>query len=134
MTTHADETGWYVFEATDEEAGQRWCLWVFWCREAVVFTLDRTRSARVPKEHFAGVAGGIVSVDRYSSYKRLAKDTPLELQYCWVHVRRDFIGVAKWDEHREWGEQWQDLIGELFHLNAVRLLVRSDSVQCAADR
>ena len=130
---HADETGWYVFEATDEEAGQRWCLWVFWCREAVVFTLDRTRSARVPKEHFAGVAGGIVSVDRYSSYKRLAKDTPLELQYCWVHVRRDFIGVAeKWDEHREWGEQWQDLIGELFHLNAVRLQVRSDSVQWAA--
>ena len=88
---HADETGWYVFEATDEEAGQRWCLWVFWCREAVVFTLDRTRSARVPKEHFAGVAGGIVSVDRYSAYKRLAKDTPLELQYCWAHVRRDFI-------------------------------------------
>ena len=130
---HADETGWYVFEATDEEAGQRWCLWVFWCREAVVFKLDRTRSARVPKEHFAGVAGGIVSVDRYSSYKRLAKDTPLELQYCWVHVRRDFIGVAeKWDEHREWGEQWQDLIGELFHLNAVRLQVRSDPVQWAA--
>jgi transposase len=130
---HADETGWYVFEATDQEAGQRWCLWVFWCREAVVFTLDRTRSARVPKEHFAGVAGGIVSVDRYSSYKRLAKDTPLELQYCWVHVRRDFIGVAeKWDEHREWGEQWLELIGELYHLNAVRLLVCNDPVEWAA--
>ena len=130
---HADETGWYVFEATDQEAGQRWCLWVFWGREAVVFTLDRTRSARVPKEHFAGVAGGIVSVDRYSSYKRLAKDTPLELQYCWAHVRRDFIRVAeKWDEHREWGEQWLELIGELYHLNAVRLPVCNDPVQWAA--
>ena len=126
---HADETGWYVFEATDQEAGRRWCLWVFWCREAVVFKLDRTRSARVPKEHFAGVAGGIVSVDRYSAYKRLAKDTPLELSYCWAHVRRDFIRVAeKWDEHREWGEQWLELIGELYHLNAARLLVCSDPV------
>ena len=55
---HADETSWYVFEATGEDAGYRWCLWVFWCREAVVFKLDQTRSARVPKEHFAGVAGG----------------------------------------------------------------------------
>ena len=65
-----------------------------------------------------------MSVDRYSSYKRLAKDTPLELQYCWVHVRRDFIGVA---EKRAPGMgAWQDLIGELFHLNAVRLQVRSD--------
>ena len=62
---HADETSWYVFEATGEDAGYRWCLWVFWCREAVVFKLDRTRSARVPKEHFAGVAGGTVSADRY---------------------------------------------------------------------
>ena len=132
---HADETGWYVFEATDQEAGQRWCLWVFWCREAVVFTLDRTRSARVPKEHFAGVAGGIVSVDRYSAYKRLAKDTPLELSYCWAHVRRDFIRVAeKWDEHREWGEQWLELIGELYHLNAVRLLVCNDPVEWGCGR
>ena len=131
---HADETSWHVFEATaDEHAGTRWCLWVFHCREAVVFTLDRTRSARVPKEHFAGVTGGTVSVDRFSSYQRLAKDTPLQLSYCWAHVRRDFIAVAEqWDKHRLWGEQWQDLIGELYHLNDARLLVGSDPVQWAA--
>ena len=46
----------------------------------VVFTLDPTRSARVPKQHFATVTGGVVSVDRFSSYKRLAKDTELVLQ------------------------------------------------------
>ena len=83
---HADETSWYVFEATGEDAGYRWCLWVFWCREAVVFKLDRTRSARVPKEHFAGVAGGTVSADRYASYKRLAKDTAVVIAYCWAYV------------------------------------------------
>ena len=42
---HADETRWQVFEATSEDACQRWCLW-----DAGVFTLDPTRSARVPKQ------------------------------------------------------------------------------------
>ena len=52
---HADETRWQVFEATSEDACQRWCLWVFQSAEVVVFTLDPTRSARVPKQHFATV-------------------------------------------------------------------------------
>ena len=130
---HADETSWYVFEATGEDAGYRWCLWVFWCREAVVFKLDRTRSARVPKEHFAGVAGGIVSADRYSSYKRLAKDTAVVIAYCWAHVRRDFIAVAdQWEQHQEWAEEWLGLIAELYRLNKERLLVLSDPGQYAA--
>ena len=130
---HADETSWYVFEATGEDARYRWCLWVFWCREAVVFKLDRTRSARVPKEHFAGVAGGIVSADRYSSYKRLAKDTAVVIAYCWAHVRRDFIAVAdQWEQHQEWAEEWLGRIAELYRLNKERLLVLSDPGQYAA--
>ena len=83
---HADETSWQVFEATSEDACYRWCLWVFWSTEVVVFTLDPTRSARVPKQHFATVTEGVVSVDRFSSYKRLAKDTPVVLSFCWVYV------------------------------------------------
>ena len=83
---HADETSWQVFEESSEDACQRWCLWVFWSTEVVVFTLDPSRSARVPKQHFATVTGGVVSVDRYSSYKRLAKDTELVLSFCWVYV------------------------------------------------
>ena len=130
---HADETSWYVFEATGEDARYRWCLWVFWCREAVVFKLDRTRSARVPKEHFAGVAGGTVSADRYSSYKRLAKDTAVVIAYCWAHVRRDFIAVAdQWEQHQEWAEEWLGRIAELYRLNKERLLVLSDPGQYAA--
>ena len=130
---HADETSWYVFEATGEDARYRWCLWVFWCREAVVFKLDRTRSARVPKEHFAGVAGGIVSADRYASYKRLAKDTAVVIAYCWAHVRRDFIAVAdQWEQHQEWAEEWLGRIAELYRLNKERLLVLSDPGQYAA--
>ena len=130
---HADETRWQVFEETSEDACQRWCLWVFWSAEVVVFTLDPTRSARVPKQHFATVTGGVVSVDRFSSYKRLAKDTELVLSFCWVHMRRDFITVAhERDDQEEWAEQWLADIATLYHLNDERLEVRDEPAQYAA--
>ena len=121
-----------MFEPTDEHAGYRWCLWVFCCREAVVFTLDPTRAARVPKEHFKGVSAGTVSADRFSSYKRLAKDTPLVIAYCWAHVRRDFIAVGQhYEDQQEWAEQWLADIAALYHVNHLRLAVRSDPAQYA---
>ena len=130
---HADETSWQVFEQSSEEVCQRWCLWVFWSAEVVVFTLDPTRSARVPKQHFATVTGGVVSVDRFSSYKRLAKDTELVLSFCWVHVRRDFITVAhERDDQEEWAEQWLADIATLYRLNDERLEVRDEPAQYAA--
>ena len=130
---HADETRWQVFEADSEDACQRWCLWVFWSAEVVVFTLDPTRSARVPKQHFATVTGGVVSVDRYSAYKRMAKDTALVLSFCWVHMRRDFITIAnERDDQEEWAEQWLADIAALYHLNDERLQVRAEPTQYAA--
>ena len=130
---HADETRWQVFEASSEDACQRWCLWVFWSAEVVVFTLDPTRSARVPKQHFATVEGGVVSVDRYSSYKRLAKDTAVVLSFCWVHMRRDFITVAnERDDQKEWAEQWLADIAALYRLNDERQQVRGEPTQYAA--
>ena len=130
---HADETSWQVFEESSEDACQRWCLWVFWSTEVVVFTLDPSRSARVPKQHFATVTGGVVSVDRYSSYKRLAKDTELVLSFCWVHVRRDFITVAnERDDQQEWAEQWLADIATLYRLHDERLQVRGEPAQYAA--
>ena len=122
---HADETRWQVFEAvtarTPASAGVCGCSGV----PRFVFTLDPTRSARVPKQHFATVTGGVVSVDRYSAYKRLAKDTALVLSFCWVHVRRDFITVAhERDDQEEWAEQWLADIATLYHLNDERLEVR----------
>ena len=130
---HADETSWQVYEASSEDACCRWCLWVFWSAEVVVFTLDPTRSARVPKQHFATVMGGVVSVDRFSSYKRLAKDTELVLSFCWAHVRRDFITVGnERDEQEQWAEQWLADIAMLYRLHEERLKVRAEPVQYAA--
>lgn len=112
---HADETRWQVYETTPEKASHRWCLWVFESHEVVVYTLDPTRSAQVPKAHFAGVQAGIVSADRHSSYKSLAKEGALQIAYCWAHVRRDFIRLAKEREvHQGWAEQWLAGIAELY--------------------
>ena len=49
----------------------------------------------MPKEHFAGVQAGIVSADRHSSYKSLAKEGALQIAFCWAHVRRGF-GACAW--------------------------------------
>ena len=98
----------------------------------VVFTLDPTRSARVPKQHFATVTVGVVSVDRHASYKRLAKDTELVLSYCWAHVRRDFIAVAnERDDQFQWAEQWLADIAALYRLNKERLEVRDEAIPYA---
>jgi len=125
---HADETRWQVYETTAEKASHRWCLWVFQSREVVVYTLDPTRSARVPKAHFAGVQAGIVSADRHSSYKSLAKEGALQIAYCWAHVRRDFILAAKEREvHQEWAEQWLAGIAELYRWHRRRHQARCQS-------
>ena len=130
---HADETSWQVFDASSEDACCRWCLWVFWSAEVVVFTLDPTRSAGVPKQHFETVTGGVLSVARFSSYKRLARDTDLVLSFCWVHVRRDFITVAhERDDQEEWAERWLADIAMLYHLNDARLEVRGEPAEYAA--
>ena len=140
---HADETTWPVFLQAEDLAellssaqGQRsgpteaqysksrWKLWVFQSCSAVVFRLDPTREARVPESYFKDVDSGVLIVDRYIAYKVIVpvKKGRILLAFCWAHVRRDFLGVAKgWPEHEEWGLSWIEAIGELYHLNKLRL-------------
>ena len=121
---HADETSWPVFVATEGKLDCKWKFWVFQSRSAVVFLLDPTRKARVPETYFEGIDSGILIVDRYSGYKAMAqvKAGKILLAFCWAHVRRDFLSVARnWPAHQEWGLGWVDRIGELFHLNNLRL-------------
>jgi len=121
---HADETGWPVFVVHEEKVGWNWKLWVFQSRTAVDFVLDPTRKAQVPQKYFQSVEHGVLVVDRYSAYKAMeqVKKGRLLLAFCWVHVRRDFHGVAAdWPEHADWGLSWVEAIGELFHLNTLRL-------------
>ena len=86
--------------------------------------LAPTRAASVPEAHFGKDAEGIIVADRYSAYKVLLKGGKLLIAFCWAHVRRDFLGVAKdWAEINEsWGLGWVDKIAELYGLNDQRLL------------
>jgi len=119
---HADETRWMVFAEMEGKIGPRWYLWVFCTPDTVVFRIEPNRSSQVVTDHFGDQATGILSVDRYSAYKVLLKSILILLAYCWAHVRRDFLAVAKDRvEHEPWALDWVKKIGQLYDLNKNRL-------------
>ena len=120
---HADETRWAVFIDVFGKVGHRWYMWVFQSCSVVHYVVDESRAAEVIIAEFAGVDQGIISCDRYSGYKRFARLNPgVKLAFCWAHQRRDFLALANsYPESTEWAFQWVDRIGNLYHLNAVRL-------------
>lgn len=125
---HADETGWRVFEEVEGKEGQKWWLWVFRTKSTAVFMLDPTRSATVPRDLLGDDSTGIISADRFSSYKALTKDGRFKVAFCWAHVRRDFVELIPQPKHRKWAIGWIDRIAYLYKLNDDRVaaLAKSD--------
>jgi len=130
---HADETRWLVFEFIDGKKSHRWYMWVFVSKNTVVYILDPSRATSVIEKHLKGVSVLILSVDRYSSYKCFAKDREnVILAFCWTHVRRDFLTSAKgYDKLEAWGMAWVESIGNIFHLNNLRVKHEFDSPEFA---
>lgn len=121
---HADETRWLVFTTVEGKVGYRWYMWVFSSSSTVVYRLDKSRSAKVPNAHFDSCVEGILVVDRYSAYKAMAKNKNIILAFCWSHVRRDFLGLAKdRPQHEVWAFEWIKEIANIYHLNHLRLEV-----------
>lgn len=122
---HADETRWFVFAHIEGKSGYNWWLWVFKSEESVVFILDKSRSADVPRHHFENIEHpAILSCDRYSAYKCVIKEKGgiLIVAWCWAHVRRDFLDLAKTrPELDPWAMKWVYDIGQLYYLNGLRL-------------
>ena len=120
---HADETRWAVFVTMEGKVGHRWYLWVFHSRSVVHYVLDPSRAAKVVQGELDGVVSGIISCDRYSAYKRFARLNPgVLLAFCWAHQRRDYLELANSHPHLlAWAMAWVDAIGELYHLNDLRL-------------
>lgn len=130
---HADETRWMVFENIENKNSFRWYLWVVHSSSAVIYILDPSRSAQVIKDHFGENSQGILSVDRYSAYKAMAKVLDIILAFCWVHVRRDFLKIASsWTEYEAWALAWVKEIGNLYHLNKSRLQFDSNTPEYSA--
>ncbi len=134
-----DETGWKVFEAIEGKVGYRWWLWVTQSSSVVYYTLAPSRSGDIPIDYFSGLDKRleqvIVVCDRYSGYKRLARENAvILLAFCWAHVRRDFLDAAKsWPDLQTWMLSWVERIGELYTLNA-RRLEQWDERQALADQ
>ena len=128
---HADETRWAVFINVLGKAGYRWYMWVFQSCCVVHYVVDKSRAAEVIIAELAGVDQGIISCDRYCGYKRFARLNPgVTLAFCWAHQRRDFLDLANsYPESAEWALQWVDKIGNLYHLNGLRLNASPDTPQ-----
>ena len=123
---HMDETRWMMFVIVKGKTNHRWWLWVVVTQDTVVYILDHSRSANVPKNHLGQNPHGIISADRYSVYKSLCSEN-LQIAFCWCHVRRDYVRIHDAHENlRPWAKVWIDSINELFHLNNNRLKVISD--------
>ena len=120
-----DETRWLVFEEVEGKDGYRWWLWVVITDDTVVFLLEPTRSAQVPRNHLGENPEGIINADRYSVYKALGNK--IWVAFCWSHVRRDFVRIHDgYRRLRNWGEAWVTRINERFKRNDERLEVLSD--------
>jgi transposase len=126
---HGDETRWQVFATVEGKVGFRWYLWVFHSEEVVVFVLAQGRAHDVPEQYLGPKAEGIMVVDRYKAYQAIdqVKRGLIVLAFCWAHVRRDFLSVARsWPEQESWALGWVERIGELYQCNDERLAVRED--------
>jgi hypothetical protein len=134
----ADETGWKVFIETAGKTTRRWWLWVFVSKDTAAFILSPSRSSETPKKHLNIDQGEdnpaekilrIMLTDFFSAY-RVLKD--ILHAWCWAHMRRKFIEAARgYQQLKDWSERWVDRIGELYHLNAIRLATKPDSPEWA---
>lgn len=130
---HADETGWKVFEAIEGKVGYRWYLWVIRSASAIVYVMAPGRSASVPMEYFSRLLVQTILVcDRYSAYKKFARTIGVLLAFCWAHVRRDYIELARgYPPLQAWAMGWVERIGTLYHLNDARLEMLADGASFA---
>jgi transposase len=132
---HGDETRWQVFATVEGKVGYRWWLWAFHASEVVVFVLAQGRAHDVPEDYLGPDATGIMVVDRYKAYQAIAqvKQGLIVLAFCWAHVRRDFLTVARtWPEQEGWALSWVERIGEVYRLNDARRAALEDAAALAA--
>jgi transposase len=116
-----DETHWQVFTDVMGKTNHKWWLWVVETADTTVFTLDPSRSSKVPLRHLSGIENGVVTCDRYSAYLPLQEQGIL-LSYCWAHVRRDFIKLKDgYPSLRKFATTWLERIDLLFHHNKQRV-------------
>jgi transposase len=139
---HADETRWHIFTDKEGKTNHKWYIWTFISENTVLYTLDPSRSAKVPYKVLFNIdiedrknSGSeplstngekkILNADRYSAYKVLEKDGLIIIAFCWTHQRRDFTNLkTKYPDDKnliKWADEWIEKIGNLYHINNKRI-------------
>ncbi|MFS4439515.1 IS66 family transposase [Paracoccaceae bacterium GXU_MW_L88] len=84
----------------------------------VVFNFRQSRGGEHAEDILRGYRG-ILQVDGYAGYNRLAKldreGVPLTLAYCWAHVRRKFLDVHKATKSEK-AQEIIDLINQMYEI------------------
>ncbi len=123
---HGDETAWGVQSLREEGRSSRAWLWTSVSEDAVYFHVDPSRSAEVAKTLFgAAVYHTVIVCDRYSAYKKMARELggAVILCWCWAHQRRDFIHCAAGQAGlTQWCRRWIERIAAIYRLNEARLV------------
>ena len=134
---HADETAWRVQALRAQGRSARAWLWTSVGDDAVYFHIDPSRSAEAARTLFGELrAGTVIVCDRYSAYKKLARllGGLAVLQFCWSHMRRDFIQCAAGQvDLARWCEAWLERIAAIYRLNAARLDCHSPGMERQSD-
>jgi hypothetical protein len=76
---NCDETGW----------NGRW-LWIFVTTTFYYFEVAKSRGSVVLKQVIGDVFNGVLCVDRWGAYTKYHNGL---IQFCWAHLKRDFLGV-----------------------------------------
>ena len=132
---HGDETRWLVFATVEGKVGFRWYLGVFHAQEVVVFVLAQGRAYDVPEPYLGPQAEGVMVVDRSQAYQAIDQvQTGLMVRaFCWAHVRRDFVTVARtWPDPEAWALGGVERIGPVYRLHDERRAVREGPAPLAA--
>ncbi len=121
-----DETYWKEYERTESKRNTHWYLWLFRSQSVSLFVAADSHSGDIPIGYYQKLTalGDIIVVcDRYSAYKRLARQNPrIVLAFCWAHVRRDFLDYARsYPKLYDWMHHWVDRIANLYQINHRRL-------------
>jgi transposase len=131
---HGDETRWLVFAAVEGKVGFRCYLWVFHAAEVVVFVLAQGGGHGVPEHYLGPQAEGFLVVDRYKAYQAIdpVKAGLIVLAFCWAHVRRDLVTVARtWPDQESWALAWLERIGPLYQGNDERRATQEEPAKFA---
>jgi transposase len=100
---HLDETGWR------EEKRRAW-LWTASTALVTVFTVARSRGAKVAKQILGEDFAGFLVSDRWPGY-----DWAKRRQLCWAHLRRDFQGfIDRGHGGAACGQELLNLTGLMF--------------------